>query len=113
MSNRHYQEIKCSFNLPDFTDRVIQGGTAGTYKTAGLPNIQGEINSSRVGYWDDATKSGAFSDSYKRSNGSAAGYDTNHKPIVVVFKASSSNSIYGNSNTVQPPALCVNVCIKY
>ena len=35
------------------------------------------------------------------------GYETLH------FDASRSNSIYGNSNTVQPPALTLLPCIKY
>lgn len=31
----------------------------------------------------------------------------------VTFSASSSNNIYGNSDTVQPPALCLLPCIRY
>jgi len=105
-----------TFNLPNLQDKFLEGvgtNSLGAVKSAGLPNIQGEINSSRIGYWDDATHTGAFNDSYQRGSGSAAGYDSGHKPIVIVFKASTSNSIYGNSTTVQPPAVCVNYIIKY
>ena len=32
---------------------------------------------------------------------------------VIDFNASNSSSIYGNSTTVQPPALTMSYCIKY
>ena len=31
----------------------------------------------------------------------------------IIFKASSSNAIYGKSSTVQPPALTMRYYIKY
>ena len=77
--------------------------TAGTHIDAGLPNIVGE-----AGPVDDYSKTvltGAF------SNGGAYAYDatssTSGAGFKLHFEASSSNSIYGNSNTVQPPAFCV------
>lgn len=77
--------------------------TAGTHIDAGLPNIVGE-----AGPIDDYSKTvltGAF------SNGGAYAYDatssTSGAGFKLHFEASSSNSIYGNSNTVQPPAFCV------
>lgn len=97
-----------SFNLPDFTGRFIQGGIAGTYKAAGLPNITGRASSNSQ--WD--TASGVFvgyqDTSHKYRNNNASGYGYGYD-----FDASRSSSIYGNSDTVQPAALCVNICIKY
>lgn len=95
-----------TFKLPDFTDRVIQGGTAGTYKAAGLPNITGD-SSLKIGSY---TPSGCFVTSHSSN---VYSYGSSMSGNKVVFNASSSNSIYGNSTTVQPPALCVNICIKY
>ena len=80
----------------------------------GLPNITGifdaaELNHNGVG----APKtSGAF------------GYDSNSTfdwmsdglggtPYRIIFNASNSNSIYGSSTTVQPPALQLTPQIRY
>ena len=116
MSNRHYQHRKCSFNLPNLTGYAVPRGAVtniGTSDNGALPDIQGQINSSRVGYWDDATHTGGFADSYKRTSGSAAGYDTSHKGLVVVFKASSYNSIYGTSTIVRPKGVNMMYAIKF
>ena len=91
---------------------MIQGGTAGTYKTAGVPNLTGNITGYTLGSVKNGiTTSGVF---IKSAGGSATSAGSGaHKAVDIIFDASDSNSIYGNSNTVQPPALCVNVCIKY
>jgi hypothetical protein len=71
---------------------------------AGLPNIYGE-------YYDlqgnTGHKTGAFSSSTTRpySYSNSSGSD---KHIWLIFDASKSNSIYGQSNTVQPPAILIN-----
>ena len=99
-----------TFNLPNLTDKFIQGsGTAGSVKSAGLPNITGSyvsISDSRK-----YTVSGAL---YKGDSGAyryntAGAYDG----YGIGFDASKSNSIYGNSTTVQPPALTMRMYIKY
>lgn len=110
------QTFFCSFNLPDFTDRVIQGGTVGSYKSAGLPNITGAFGSSstRNFIWD--IHNGCFSGTLSKTTPYYQGrtsYSENSSSWGADFNASLSNPIYGNSSTVQPPALCVNVCIKY
>ena len=97
-----------TFNLPNLTDRFLQGSTtSGTVKNAGLPDIQGEIGG-RIGL-DSAA--GAFravgNVSSNNANSSTQGYHG------LDFKASRSSSIYGNSSTVQPPALTCLICIKY
>ena len=110
-----------TFNLPRSEDLVMQGASAtnpvGTYKTAGLPNI--EVSGSDSGVLDtvETVHSSALftSDAVTVSTGRAfsgsanADYDLQY----ISFDASQSNAIYGNSDTVQPPAACVRFMIKY
>lgn len=98
-----------TFALPDLTDRFIQGSsTAGTSKDAGLPNITG------LGmYLGDSYVGGAF---YTRKDPGLAKvniYSDSWYGVAFGFDASRSNSIYGGSTTVQPPALTMLYCIKY
>ena len=79
---------------------------AGTTVEAGLPNIKGgfsrQVNNSYMG------DNGAFyiMESGQQSSGQ---YSGSGFPSGVGFDASRSNSIYGRSDTVQPPARIVNV----
>lgn len=110
-----------TFNLPNLTDKFIQGsGTAGTVKSAGLPNITGTIECEErtdVQFLADGLNSLAFNGSFYHTgtttrmtigNGSN---DTSIKGFGI--DASRSSSIYGNSDTVQPPALTMRYYIKY
>lgn len=99
-----------TFNLPDFRGRFIQGANndLGSVKEAGLPNITGGglqfgsvINNPNM-------YGALFNNSYNNVRG--AGYND---ACGVAFDASRSNSIYGASDTVQPPAISLNVFIKY
>lgn len=75
---------------------------AGETIDAGLPNIQGSLN--YVQFINQNNSVGAFSDSYEYTSLNSA-YDGNTvHPKIVKFDASKSNTIYGNSTTVQPPA---------
>lgn len=104
-----------TFNLPNLTDKFIQGSdTVGTVKSAGLPNITGDVSIAdsvlplRVEYPHGAFYAADYVDYIGRVNtGNVSGYR------VLAFDASRSNSIYGNSNTVQPPALTMRYIIKY
>lgn len=73
----------------------------GSYLQAGLPNITGEFG----GATKEGTMgaSGAFSVPYQSSSGRAAG--SGGGIISWDFDASRSNSIYGNSETVQPKSI--------
>ena len=98
-----------TFNVPNLTDKFIQGSnTAGTNKNAGLPNITGTFE---FDAWSDAS-TGVFSDAGgdKRAGSNT---DNNSKGSIKSFNASRSSSIYGNSSTVQPPALTMRYYIKY
>ena len=108
-----------TFNLPDLADKFIEGSsTEGTEKTAGLPNITGSLNIRKlsdgtivVANADDAfainTSGGISIERINIGTGAALA------PAEIVFDASSSNAIYGNSTTVQPPALTMRYIIKY
>lgn len=105
-----------TFKLPNLVGRVIQGtGGVPLYVDAGLPNITGLvtfINSDGIDqanypdtgcfYWAN------YKHTWKPSN-------INQGPTKrdLKFDASHSNSIYGKSSTVQPPALAMRYYIKY
>ena len=101
-----------TFNLPDLTDRFLQGSTtSGTVKNAGLPNITGYTGT--IPYVATSVSVGSLS---YTETGNKAYITTNpaSEPLRYLdFNASSSDSIYGNSSTVQPPALTCLICIKY
>ena len=106
-----------TFNVPNLTDRFIQGNaTAGTVKSAGLPNIEGAF-SFEIGnnaYLKVGTANGAFTAIGKwgyRPSSYADGSESAKN--VISFSASNGSSVYGNSTTVQPPALTMRYIIKY
>jgi hypothetical protein len=94
-----------TFNLPDCNNRVLQGGERG-YKEAGLPNITAVFSG-----WSGVATSGCTSEDRTDTNNRVQS-GTNQWADKVTIDASLSNSIYGNSDTVQPPALCLNMIIK-
>ena len=95
-----------TFNLPNLTDRFLQGSTtSGTVKNAGLPNITAVAD----GMLGIAKASGAF----EGVNLSSSNMPNGQGYHGLTFNASRSSSIYGNSTTVQPPALTCLICIKY
>ena len=97
-----------TFNLPNLVNRFVEGSTtSGQYIEAGLPNITGKTGGTGVNS-DSPTADGAF---YKYGEG--IGVDDNDGDNhLIAFDASRSNSIYGNSNTVQPNALTMRYFIK-
>lgn len=101
-----------TFNLPNLIDKFAQGGTTvGTVKNAGLPNIEGDtgVYTCGISYQYDPTGMAyKYREYWGYTTGSSAGGAAWWK-----FDASRSNSIYGNSTTVQPPALTLLPCIKY
>jgi hypothetical protein len=85
------------------------GSNGNTTINAGLPNITGAYNHQCLLNWNGGTESGAL---YTGSGGSStqnAGGSDGGNTQTIAFDASKSNSIYGASNTVQPPAYRVNV----
>lgn len=109
-----------TFNLPDLVDKFIEGSsTAGTVKSAGLPNIEGSVTTtvptnSASGSEGDELGTGAI---YAKLTGNTwkdqTSSGTERKKANLYVNASLSSSIYGNSTTVQPPALTMRYIIKY
>lgn len=100
-----------TFNLPNFTDRFAQGSnTAGTKKEAGLPNITGAF-----GCDDMATnvQTGAFKGVFDKYLNDTTAEGGDGRNVAIEMDASRCSSVYGKSDTVQPPALTVRFCIKY
>lgn len=103
-----------TFNVPDLRDKFPQGAsgtnTVGTIKEAGLPNITG----SHTTYdYNTNTPNGAFTKTISNPNSSVKIIgDTSTPYVQFTFNASRSSSIYGNSDTVQPPAVCMNYIIR-
>lgn len=93
-------------------DRVLMGASdthpAGTTAEAGLPNITGGFSFASYagsGGWLNAA---GTTDAFKGREGSGvlaqAGTTGIRGPVTVDMDASMSSQIYGNSDTVQPPA---------
>lgn len=97
-----------TFNLPDMRGRTAQGanGNLGSVLAAGLPNITGNVSTHTQLFW----AGGAFGLG-TGGNRASGGYGGAH--IRFDFDASRCSSIYGNSSTVQPPAIALNCFIKY
>ena len=101
-----------TFNLPNLNNNSFLEGsnTAGTVKSAGLPNITGKVTEVRSNNGYPHLYSGAFYDDGVKGQCSSA--NGGSYPISISFDASKSNSIYGNSTTVQPKSVTVKFCIK-
>ena len=99
--------------LPNSSGRALYGAESGNnvrqLVAAGLPNITGSyvsISDSRKYIVSDALYKGAYGAYSYASATRTEGYG-------IGFDASRSNSIYGNSTTVQPPAIKLNVLIRH
>lgn len=104
-----------TFNLPNLVDKFVEGSaTAGTVKSAGLPNITGNSSNQSGALNVPNESSGAFADT-RASTVALAGTSDGYYGYgrVLSIDASRSSSIYGNSTTVQPPALTMRYIIKY
>ena len=95
----------------------LRQGNYGTFQDAGLPNIQGSVRQSQPGSstnYGYTTVAGAFSADTSGTDratiGSSGGVSRN---IRLLFNASNSNSIYGNSTTVVPKSINVYYLVKY
>lgn len=92
-----------TFRIPDYniTKRFLQPGMdVGTQIAAGIPDHSHTI---KAFYWDSSGVA-------EEGRGSP---DYGHQKTLTTSNASASNSVYGNSTTVQPPSQIVHLCIKY
>lgn len=110
--------------VPDYRGRFLETDiTAGTVKEAGLPNITGILGSDSLkkdGSSEPITCAdenfyGAFyvkKFNYYYTSLSLTSKAANCVPESILFDASRSSSIYGNSTTVQPASVTVRRFIK-
>lgn len=114
-----------TFLLPDLRDKFVQGanGNLGTSKDAGLPNVTGQVGYLKAiddGNYNESIslREGCFKNSKNMTTTPPAQsvrnstQDTTNRTGTIVFDASKSNAIYGNSDTVQPPSVCLTFIIK-
>lgn len=102
------------FKLPDLRDKFIQGANSnlGASKDAGLPNITGSFVPGSVPGTHAQYCTGAFRGISGTGKTVCSLVNKNAEDYGFDFNASKSNSIYGNSDTVQPPAVCLHYIIK-
>ena len=98
--------------VPSLNGRFLEGttGTPRTTKSAGLPNIKGQIPRFTGWEGDGLYPNGAFY--FGSNNGSHSPGSDDYGSPNLEFDASKSNSIYGASTTVQPPSYLVRYYIK-
>lgn len=98
------------FKLPDLRDKFVQGANdnLGTTKDAGLPNITGKF------YHDTNVINNTLEGAFSYTSGSSLNLANSATATsgYVTLDASKSNPIYGNSDTVQPPSVCLTFIIK-
>lgn len=109
------------FKLPDLINQFVQGNSnVGTKKSPGLPDIFGKINITfgntgvfAINGTGPFIKQSLYKEYDKVPNVTIPSYKETPATRGLEFNASLSNSIYGNSTTVQPPSLTLLPCIKY
>ena len=102
-----------SFVIPDLIDKFVQGSTTvGTDKGAGLPNLTGWFYSWTNNRGSDRVDGQLFTRGSLGTN-SATHNEGDQYTTKFTFDASGKNNIYGNSDTVQPPAVTFLPLIKY
>lgn len=105
-----------TFTLPNLSGRFIEGttstGSVGNTYSAGLPNITGQINKLPTPWigllyeQNGALKPVNVGDTAYSGHANGSNYR-------LEFDASWSNEAYGNSTTVQPPAMALLPCVKF
>jgi len=97
-TNKRFKLPRTKFGFVGYRDGV------GNYVQPGLPNIVGEVRGSLTNTSGETGGSGALSSSYVIGDQSFGFTSGQHYIIKEKIDASESNSIYGNSTTVQAPA---------
>ena len=109
-----YNDSTDILTLPNYIDLVLQGGNTVEEKEAGLPNIEGELDAgpgNSVAF-RDVRGSFTLDDKYPYTFAQSTN-SVNNAYYTVILDASHSSNIYGNSTTVQPPAITLIPQIKY
>lgn len=101
--------------VPDYRGRFLEGNqVAGTVKEAGLPNITGQTDYTALngGGFISHNSTGALFATDQHISYYVYGNSSGRTYHAIAIDASKSNSIYGNSTTVQPPSVTVRYFIK-
>lgn len=111
-----------TFKIPNLVARFIEGSkTSGEIKAAGLPNITGIGPKFHAELWrpkrysEGVHNDGAIVKGSTCGETSLTGTNDDNRAASYGWNldASKSNNIYGNSETVQPPAITMRYCIRY
>ncbi len=100
-----------------FTEGTINPTDLGNLTEAGLPNITGGVNNVAFDSYNTSNVDGAF-DSITNVSDATGSTSSAERYCNFTFSASASNSIYGNSTTVQPQSIkvlyyiCVATSVK-
>ena len=107
-----------TFTLPNLIDRFLEGSSAaGNYYSAGLPNLTGTVvdiyGNYNLGIAVNGNSFKGTRSGYRESvkNGGSEWQEQDYDGFS--FNASWANTIYGSSDTVQPPALTIRYIVKY
>ena len=101
--------------LPNLDGLFLQGGsTPNQKKGAGLPNITGSLTGwgDRQGYHSPVGALGVGGNHSSRIPTVGEVYGAGTYPDITFDASKMTNSLYGKSTTVQPPALTVRYIIR-
>ena len=103
--------------LPNYVGRFIQGGDTQSKLEAGLPNLSGYYDIRKIsgGVTIGTPDGNLFSSRRSNATWDAVAYAAHSATLLerIYFNASQYNSIYGNTQTVQPPAISLIAQIRY
>lgn len=102
-----------TFNLPDFRNRTLWGADSFGYIEAGLPNIAGNFRTVSLINSGEDIFSGSFEIYNRTGNKIVFSSNGQLEDCSVLINATRSSSIYGNSATVQPPAVKVRIKTRF
>lgn len=105
-----------TMRLPDFRNRFLEGvdSNGGAAVGAGVPNITGNVAYINSNINNANTYSSGALFWYQNNNPTAPNASSGGNVSAdIYFNASKSNSLYGNSDTVQPAAVRLIAQIKY
>ena len=93
----------------------MQGGDSTALLLPALPDISGTLTipGGATTISSGLPKSGAFNQTHSTGSSFSAFGASGLGDVSIVFAASDSNTIYGSSDTVQPPALILLPQIRY
>ena len=100
--------------MPNYLERVVWGGTTAGKREAGLPNINGSFGCSVPDTHGQFRDGVVYQKTFTKNGRVAYPPEAEVRPVYgYSIDAKSYNPIYGNSTTVQPPAIVLIPQMKY